>query len=478
MDNNRIRLRNLDPEVIGYFKKREDKITFDDLAGNVVEEIKTDASAGLAYNDSELRSRIAGIEDTYIKAADGDLKYALKQDTYNKNQVEDKLAALRNTFNTGLGEKLSVSDAENGFIKKADNVIAESMLSTDLQNKVNARYENKRPEDSSGSEVALSDFNMLKVAVGTNTSNINNILASYVTKTTVIPRTQLDSETQSILTNARTNNVKIKESDLDEALALKINSAGGGTSSTDGLVYELVNSFRGEYGQLFYAQPDDEGSTRIIPRYLYAEEVLLVSQSSELAAAKSYSLSQDYDYVGDISNNQLLYYSDSQTWEVYTEETLFEYILGRFALDYSSKNIYYGSDETACTVFIDTTVFETKTAHQADLDSLNNNVGELENEIADLRAVHNNDKAVIESEISGLYSSLTALSSSLEELKGIVSGNKTNTDASIEAVNSSITAINNSITGINETLLTISAEISDIKARLTALETGTQEAST
>ena len=31
MDNNKIRLRNLDPEVIDYFKKTEDKISFDDL---------------------------------------------------------------------------------------------------------------------------------------------------------------------------------------------------------------------------------------------------------------------------------------------------------------------------------------------------------------------------------------------------------------------------------------------------------------
>ena len=43
MDNNRIRLRNLDKEVLDYFKKREDKIGFDELSSNVVEEIKTDA---------------------------------------------------------------------------------------------------------------------------------------------------------------------------------------------------------------------------------------------------------------------------------------------------------------------------------------------------------------------------------------------------------------------------------------------------
>ena len=48
MDNNKIKLRNLDVEVLEYFKKTEDKISFDDLENNVVEEIKTDASSGLA----------------------------------------------------------------------------------------------------------------------------------------------------------------------------------------------------------------------------------------------------------------------------------------------------------------------------------------------------------------------------------------------------------------------------------------------
>ena len=471
MDNNRIRLRNLDKEVLDYFKKREDKIGFDELSSNVVEEIKTDASAGLAYNDSELRSRIAEVENSYVKTIDGDLKYAFRSDTYNKTEVEEKISALTSTISGQLDKKLSISDAETGFIKNAGNVITENMLSTDLQNKVNARYENKRPEDNSGSEVTISDFNLLKVAVNTNAANIDTILASYVTKSSVIPKSQLDTETQNVLNTARTTNIKIKESDLDDTLKDKINSAGGGGSSTDNIVYDLVNSFRGEYGQLFYAKPDDEGNTKIIPRYLYAEEVLLVSKSGELAAAKSYSLSHDFDYVGDIPNNELLYYSDDQTWEVYDEETLFEYILGRFALDYSSNNIYYGSDETGCTVFIDTTVFETKTAHQSDIDRLSANIEELEADITDLSTLHSEDKTLLESEISALGSSLTELSNSLEQLKGTVTGNNSSTSEQIAAINSSITALNSSITGINDTLDTISTEITDIKARLTALET-------
>ena len=179
MDNNKIRLRNLDAEVLEYFKKTEDKISFDDLESNVVEEIKTDASSGLAYNDEELRNRIIAVEDTYVKTADGDNKYAFKSETYNKSQVDSKLSGLSNIFDGKLDEKLSISAAETGYLKNGDNVITETMLSTDLQNKVNARYENKRPDEGSGSEVSISDFNMLKVAVTTNTTNINNMLSNF-----------------------------------------------------------------------------------------------------------------------------------------------------------------------------------------------------------------------------------------------------------------------------------------------------------
>ena len=469
MDNNKIRLRNLDAEVLEYFKKTEDKISFDDLESNVVEEIKTDASSGLAYNDEELRNRIITVEDTYVKTADGDNKYAFKSETYNKSQVDSKLSGLSNIVDGKLDEKLSISAAETGYLKNGDNVITETMLSTDLQNKVNARYENKRPDEGSGSEVSISDFNMLKVAVTTNTTNINNILASYVTKSSVVSKAQLDAEVQKILDTARTTDVKINEADLDETLVTKINS-GGGTSSTDSLVYELVNSFKGEYGQLFYARTDENGDYKIVPRYMYAEEVLLVSKSSDLTAAKSYSLSHDYDYVGDITNNELLYYSSEQTWEVYEEETLFEYILGRFTLDYSTGNVYYGSDETSCTVFIDTTVYETKTAHQSDINSLTGDIDSLETEISNVRATHNTDKTAIDNELSALNTTLTNLTSSLNQLKTTVTNNKNNTDSSISDINSEITGLKDSITSINESLNTIATEITDIKARLTALE--------
>ena len=232
----------------------------------------------------------------------------------------------------------------------------------------------------------------------------------------------------------------------------------------------MINSFRGEYGQLFYAKTDDDGNTKIIPRYIYAEEVLLVSKPSELATAKSYSLSHDYDYVGDITNNELLYYSDDQNWEVYAEETLFEYILGRFALDYSSNNIYYGSDETGCKIFIDTSIYEPKTAHQADIESVNADIQELADDLSSFKNTQASEKVVIESELSGINTSMTELSTKLEQLNGTVTSNKSDADSSIAAINSSISTLSDSIADINSTLLSISAEITDIKARLTALE--------
>lgn len=472
MDNYRIKLRNLDPEVLAYFRNINDKIGFDELNSDVVIEIKNDAASGLAYNDAELRNRIATLETDYIKTSVGDNRYALKTETYTKTETDNKISTLSSSINGKLAEKLSVSDAQSQYIKSGPNVITETMLSTDLQNKVNARYENKRPEDNSGSEVTISDFNLLKVAVNTNTSNISNILASYVTNSTTIPLSQLDTDTQKIINSARTNNVKITEADLSESLITKINSSGGdGSSSVDNMVYDLVNSFRGDYGQLFYAKLDDEGNTKIIPRYLYAEEVLLVSKASDLATAKSYSLSQDYDYVGDIANNQLLYYSDTQAWEVYNEETLFEYILGRFAKDYSTNNIYYGSDETTCEVFIDATIYETKTAHQNDIASLNTEISNLSSDIDTLETNHSEDIRLLNTTISSISSSVSSLDTQLNQLKSTVSSNKTSTDNSISSINTQISNINTSIDSLSASIATLTSEIEAIKTRLDALET-------
>ena len=471
MDNYRIRLRNLDPEVLEYFRKTNEKIGFDGLNSDVVVEIKNDAASGLAYNDAELRNRIIALETDYVKTSVGDSRYALKSNTYTKTETDNKISALSSSINSELSDKLSVSDAETLYIKNVANIITETMLSTDLQNKVNARYENKRPEDSSGSEVSISDFNLLKVAVNTNTSNINDILGSYVTKNTTIPLSQLDSNTQKIVNTARTTSVKITESDLSETLVSKINSSGGGSSSVDNMVYELVNSFKGEYGQLFYAKLDDDGNTKIIPRYLYAEEVLLVSKASDLATAKSYSLSQDYDYIGDIANNQLVYYSDTQTWEVYDEETLFEYIIGRFAKDYSTGNIYYGSDETTCEVFIDTTVYETKTAHQNDLVNINTEISNLRSDIDTLETNNSEDIKLLNTTISSISSSVSTLDTQLNQLKSTVTSNKTSADSSISSINSQISTINTNISTLSASITTLTDEIEAIKTRLNALET-------
>lgn len=464
MNNYRIKLRNLDPEVLEYFRKTNEKIGFDELNSDVVIEIKTDASSGLSYNDTELRNRILTIETSYVKTSIGNTKYAFKSDTYTKAETDNKISALSSSIDGKLATKLSVTDAESQYIKNGTNIITETMLSTDLQYKVNARYENKRPEDSSGSEVSISNFNMLRVSVNTNTTNINNILASYVTKNTTIPLTQLDTDTQNIINNARTNNVKITEADLDEALTTKINNSGGSSSSSvDSLVYKLVNSFQGEYGQLFYAKDNDEGGTDIIPRYLYAEEVLLVSKSSDLATAKSYSLSQDYDYVGSVDTNELLYYSDSQTWEVY-EETLYEYILGRFALDYSTNNIYYGSDETSCEPFIDLSVFETKTAHQSDITAINTEIDNLSSDIDTLESNHSEDIRLLNTTISSISSNVSSLETQLNQLKSTVTSNKTSADTSISDINTSLDSISASIN-------TLTDEIEAIKLRLNAIET-------
>ena len=57
MKSQRIRLRNLDNEVLKHFVSINDKITYDSLDELIVTEIKNGEGTN-KYNDSELRSRM------------------------------------------------------------------------------------------------------------------------------------------------------------------------------------------------------------------------------------------------------------------------------------------------------------------------------------------------------------------------------------------------------------------------------------
>ena len=96
MRSDRIRIRNLDREVLEYFRNINQKITFDSLDASIVTEIKNGEGTN-KYNDAELRSRIISLENKKLAAADAENIYAKKVDTYSKTETD----ALFSSFSKG-----------------------------------------------------------------------------------------------------------------------------------------------------------------------------------------------------------------------------------------------------------------------------------------------------------------------------------------------------------------------------------------
>ena len=83
MDNNKIKLRNLDEEVINFFRANKEKLDFDDLNQKVLD-VLNNTNAVNTYDDSGLRSDIAELKSKKIDTIEADSKYALKAETYTK----------------------------------------------------------------------------------------------------------------------------------------------------------------------------------------------------------------------------------------------------------------------------------------------------------------------------------------------------------------------------------------------------------
>ena len=147
------------------------------------------------------------------------------ENSFSKEEIDNMTKALKDNIDL----KLSSDAADQRYIKKLDGCISENLLSEDLINKVNARYENKRPEETgSGDEVNTSDFNLLKVQVNNNTTGITN-LKNYVdsnvlTTNNKITKNYLDESIVSTLDNSRLKSVLIGMSDLSEDVKKKLSN--------------------------------------------------------------------------------------------------------------------------------------------------------------------------------------------------------------------------------------------------------------
>ena len=87
MAPNKIKLHNLDEEVINYFLNKDTKIIYDYLAEDIISDIKNDSS-DIGYNDTELRNRIISLEDNNIDTSVIQSNYYNKTETYSRSEID------------------------------------------------------------------------------------------------------------------------------------------------------------------------------------------------------------------------------------------------------------------------------------------------------------------------------------------------------------------------------------------------------
>lgn len=363
---NKVKVRNLDEDVLNLFRKNGEKIPYDSLDQEIINEIKNGAGTN-KYNDAELRSRIIKLEGDKLDKKLAATTYMTVENSFSKEEIDNMTKALKDNIDL----KLSSDTADQRYIKKLDGCISENLLSEDLINKVNARYENKRPEETgSGSEVNTSDFNLLKVQVNNNTTGITN-LKNYVdsnvlTTNNKITKNYLDESIVSTLDNSRLKSVLIGMSDLSEDVKKKLsNTISGSFDTLEENIQENKNSIDEitkwlgiQNGNVLMG---DLGSTSTHPVLkqcpIFAEDIVLIDHENFNNNFMQNMFNEEVKYIivlmHSADTNDVLYeYTnvmgenatyDEAAWQISKTIGPTEVLAGRFAIGYGTCVEYYST---------------------------------------------------------------------------------------------------------------------------------------
>lgn len=457
MRSDRIRIRNLDKEILEYFRNINQKITFDSLDESIVTEIKNGEGVN-KYNDAELRSRIISLENKKLAAADAENIYAKKADTYSKIETD----ALFSSYNTTLNSKLSLDEAKNVFIEKKAGAVTEDLLSIDLINKVNARYENKRPEGSTGSgDVSAGDFNLLKVQVNNNTTSIST-LEEYINQNVLttndkIGLASLDSAVAEIINTARIDTVPIEMNDLSQDIQNKLNNTISGSfdsletniNNNKQKIEEINGLLSLEHGEvLMGAMKDSNGdqSVNIQHSYILLDNTIICPTPSQLTEVMDSAIVDEIEHVVDIENNILYSYS-SGSWAINPNyEAASEFLAGKFVLEYGTKSLYFGYNPEEIDFVLDLSKLAKKT--------------DLANYLTTSAAATTYSS---KSDISTINTKISSLTSKDTEIEGKISTLTTKNNGLDTRVTSLETAI--------QVLDQLEATIDELTAEIEALKT-------
>lgn len=395
MTPNKIKLHNLDQEVLNYFFKKENKIVYDNLSDDIITDIKNDTS-GLGYNDTELRNRIINLENNKLDKSEAENKYYSKNNTYSNTEIDELIANNKEELLEKINGKMDIDEANNTFIFNQPGIITEDLLSGDLVLKVNARYENQRQtgnSGSSGSGITESDFNMLKTQVNVNVTDIQNlqnyINTSVLLATDKIGFDNLNETINEILNNSRSTEVPIEYSDLSNELQERLDSIG---DSEVGNIEELKNEvtvlkehFNLAPGELIFGK-EPLGQTR--KGHIFESGVLIINKSSDLEGAKTEAELTGKTSIIDLEANKIYSTSNIATLDFneITDVSGTEYLVGKFALEYQTNNLYFGFNKDSASIIIYFDNLVKKIELQASLAEINNNINALVTRIDDIES--------------------------------------------------------------------------------------------
>lgn len=358
MSVNKIRLRNLDDEVLKYFRKVTDRIGYDQLNSDVVTQIKNSggSSSGTVYNDSELRNRLINVENTMLSKTAAASTYAAKKDYDTTAVVNTKIDQAKANINS------SITNLDNKYIKKENGSVVESYLSQELINKINAHTQ------SSGSNtddsVAIGE---LKIQTNRNASEITNIKntldAKVFMKDNPISIDNLDENLQVMINNARPGHALIGINDLDSVVRRKLDD------KTTAAVQNIIDAMarNGDDGQTFIVNKvsGQADTYSVTPKHIVLRDIFvfkmdktyldnkIVIKSTDkdnpdedrtFDSAKTYAQNNGYTYIADVNRNVLLTRNTSNnTWteEKPSAEKIYEKLIGCFVFSYPDGAFYY-----------------------------------------------------------------------------------------------------------------------------------------
>lgn len=334
---NKVKLRNLDPEVLA-------------LLGN------SNGENGF-YNDEELRSRIQNLEDNTFTKQDASLKFVSKEEGVIKEAFESGLNSLKDTVTTQFDEK--ISNIEANTVKKEPETIQEQYLTSELRQKINAAS-NIDMTPFRSEFATITDIANLKDRATNHESNIDGIKRSlhndYLQKTDRIKMSNLNDELRNKIENSRMKSTPITLGDLDENLRSRISTMASPDSEDPAAnndfekIRTFMNKFAGrKNGEIFYAIHNDElGTDDISSRYVYSDKITVIAQSSLLAEVEEWASTYNKDYIVDVQENAVyLYKTATSSWER-QEKTAYNFMAGQMASEYVTGDIYFGTSTENC----------------------------------------------------------------------------------------------------------------------------------